>query len=77
MEWFNVHGYLQKKAFRSWLARNIEVIGLADPASKSAGGEKKDDGIVEGDTVTIATGNAVEVNDTTAATRPRKAKKKA
>lgn len=33
-EWFNVHGYLDKKALRRWLAGRIEVIGLADPEAK-------------------------------------------
>lgn len=33
-EWFNIHGFLDKKAFRRWLAGNIEVVGLADPQAK-------------------------------------------
>lgn len=33
-DWFNVHGFLDKKAFRRWLAGNLEVVGHADPAAK-------------------------------------------
>lgn len=33
-DWFNVHGYLDKKAFRRWLAGNLEVVGHADPEAK-------------------------------------------
>lgn len=33
-EWFNIHGYLDKKALRRWLAGKIEFVGLADPAAK-------------------------------------------
>lgn len=35
-DWFNVHGYLDKKAFRRWLAGNLEVVGHADPEAKKA-----------------------------------------
>lgn len=33
---FNIHGYLQKKELRKWLAREIEAVALADPASAKA-----------------------------------------
>ena len=33
-DWFNEHGYLDKKAFRRWLAGNLEVVGHADPEAK-------------------------------------------
>lgn len=33
-QWFNTHGFLDKKALRRWLAGNIEVIALADPEAK-------------------------------------------
>lgn len=29
-----MHGYLDKKAFRRWLAGNLEVVGHADPEAK-------------------------------------------
>jgi Microsomal signal peptidase 25 kDa subunit (SPC25) len=32
-EWFNENGYLQKAKFKKWLARNVEVVGTADPQS--------------------------------------------
>ena len=35
-EWFSKEGYLRQKELKSWLARNIEVVGQADPASKQA-----------------------------------------
>ncbi|KPI45090.1 Signal peptidase complex subunit SPC2 [Cyphellophora attinorum] len=33
---FNVHGFLQKKELHKFLAKKIEVVGLADPKSKAA-----------------------------------------
>ncbi len=29
-QWFNTHGYLQKKEFQAWLAGNIDVLGQAE-----------------------------------------------
>ena len=52
-EWFNTYGYLDKKAFRSWLARNIEVVGLAEKeASKNVEKHEPD----AEDTITVASG---------------------
>jgi Microsomal signal peptidase 25 kDa subunit (SPC25) len=42
-EWFSKEGYLQQKELKSWLARNIEVVGLADPTSKQSVGEAYED----------------------------------
>jgi Microsomal signal peptidase 25 kDa subunit (SPC25) len=36
IEWFNEDGYLQQAELKTWLARNIEVVGKADPQSKEA-----------------------------------------
>jgi len=30
MQWFSKEGYLQRKEFASWLAQNVEVLGLAE-----------------------------------------------
>lgn len=35
-QWFNTHGYLQKKELQSWLAENIEVLGVAQKEGKAA-----------------------------------------
>ncbi|KAJ9643213.1 signal peptidase complex subunit spc2 [Knufia peltigerae] len=35
-QWFNTHGYLQKKELQSWLAQNIEVLGVAQKEGKAA-----------------------------------------
>ena len=71
-EWFNMHGYLDKKAFQRWLANNIEVVGLADPTSTQAG-EKKMDEIIN-ESVTAASGTDAGVS-TPAAKRGRPKKK--
>ncbi|KIW51051.1 hypothetical protein PV05_09806 [Exophiala xenobiotica] len=34
-QWFNTHGYLQKKELHSWLAENIEVLGVAQKEGKA------------------------------------------
>ncbi|KAI1622577.1 microsomal signal peptidase 25 kDa subunit-domain-containing protein [Exophiala viscosa] len=34
-QWFNTHGYLQKKELQAWLAENIEVLGVARSEGKS------------------------------------------
>lgn len=60
-EWFNTYGYLDKKAFQSWLAKNIEVVeSAAKEASKieekhKAKGEEKQGADAE-DTITVASG---------------------
>jgi hypothetical protein len=33
-EWFNEDGYLQHSELKKWLARNIDIVGRADPQSK-------------------------------------------
>jgi hypothetical protein len=34
-EWFNEDGYLQHSELKKWLARNIDIVGRADPQSKA------------------------------------------
>ncbi|KAK5446325.1 signal peptidase complex subunit spc2 [Exophiala xenobiotica] len=34
-QWFNTYGYLQKKELYSWLAENIEVLGVAQKEGKA------------------------------------------
>jgi hypothetical protein len=34
MEWFDEDGHLQHAELKKWLARNIEVVGMADSNSK-------------------------------------------
>lgn len=46
-----MHGYLDKKALKRWLAGNIEVIGLADPESKRAWDEKVEEARVDEEVV--------------------------
>lgn len=44
---FNVHGYLQRKELHKWLAREVAVVGTADPASKAAAMEwEREQGVV-------------------------------
>ena len=61
---FNVHGYLQRKELHKFLARNIEVVGLADPAAAKAPlmGEQEADGkaaaSTQRDTIEVASPGA-------------------
>ena len=34
-KWFNEDGYLQHSELKKWLARNIDIVGRADPQSKA------------------------------------------
>ena len=62
---FNTHGYLQKKELHKFLAREIEMIGLADPEAKQAmmeyereaGGKKVEDGPSMSGALPIADGD--------------------
>lgn len=72
-EWFNTYGYLQKKEFQSWLAKNIEVIGLANPQTATIG-EKKYEQLVE-DTITVASGAESTTGQATPSKRGRPKKK--
>ena len=78
MEWFDENGYLQEKALKTWMARNIEVIGLADPVSKQ-GAEKKYGGVVD-DTmlasISYGASTSSDSTETTPATRGKKSKRK-
>ena len=68
-----MHGFLDKPAFRRWLARNIEVVGLADPASIQAGEKKMNDIINE--SVVAASGVEVGGGQTPAGKKGRPKKK--
>jgi Microsomal signal peptidase 25 kDa subunit (SPC25) len=72
-EWFNTYGYLQKKEFQSWLARNIEVVGLADPQT-AAIGETKYGQLVD-DTITVTSGAESTAGQEMASKRGRLKKK--
>lgn len=50
-QWFNTHGFLDKKALRRWLAGNIEVVGLADPEAKKEWDEEREDERVDEEVV--------------------------
>ena len=50
-DWFNTHGFLDKKALKRWLAGNIEFVGLADPESKRAWEEGVEDARVDEEVV--------------------------
>jgi Microsomal signal peptidase 25 kDa subunit (SPC25) len=43
-KWFNEAGYLQHAELKQWLAKNVEVIGKADPQSKNKGEERNSAG---------------------------------
>lgn len=72
-EWFNVHGYLDKKALRQWLAGNIEVIGLADPESKQAYEEAQEEDRVDEEVVSVG---AIRSGAVAPAAAPESAKKR-
>ena len=76
-EWFNTYGYLQKKEFQSWLSKNIEVVGLADPETVK-GGEKKYEEVLN-NTITVASGAETpsSAGQASPAKRGRPPKKKA
>lgn len=50
-EWFNTHGYLDKKALRRWLAGKIEFVGLADPVAKKEWDEAREEERVDEEVV--------------------------
>ena len=37
-QWFNTHGYLQKKELQAWLAQNIDVLGKATANTQAGDG---------------------------------------
>ncbi|ETN44321.1 uncharacterized protein HMPREF1541_10501 [Cyphellophora europaea CBS 101466] len=69
---FNVHGYLQRAELKKWLAREIEVVGLADPEAAKAVMECEKElagqmGVDVGVSMSGALGDTIEVqsaNDT-------------
>lgn len=50
-QWFNIHGYIDKKALRRWLAGNIEVVGLADPVAKKDWDDEREEERVDEEVV--------------------------
>lgn len=66
-----MHGFLDRKALRRWLAGNIEVVGLGDPDAKKEWEdmerEKKDMGEVEEEIVSQGAARVGAINVTTAA----------
>lgn len=51
-QWFSEDGFLQHKLLRRWLASNIDVVGMADPGSKTVESEEvKEDGLLVGEPV--------------------------
>ena len=74
MDWFNEDGYLQHSELEKWLARNIDVVGRADPQSKAVVEEV----LLDND---LGSGNVVEQSATPAVdersgVKARKTKKK-
>jgi hypothetical protein len=73
-EWFNEDGYLQHSELKKWLARNIDVVGRADPQSKAVVEEALlDSDLGWGDTVDHSGTPAV---DERGGVKARKTKKK-
>ena len=72
-EWFNTQGYLERKAFRRWLAGNIEVVGLADPVAKQEWDQEREDERVDEEVVSegaIRSG-AIATNATSGSAKKR------
>jgi hypothetical protein len=82
-EWFNMHGYIDKPALKKWLAKNIEVVGLAAPESLQAGEKKIED--IAAETIVVGGGDdqvstgatGADVGGTTQTPGKRGRKKKA
>jgi hypothetical protein len=73
-EWFNEDGYLQHSELKKWLARNIDIVGRADPQSKAVVEEVLlDNDFGSGDVVEQAGTPAV---DERSGVKARKMKKK-
>jgi hypothetical protein len=74
MEWFNEDGYLQHSELKKWLARNIDIVGRADPQSKAVVEEiLLDNDLGSGDVVEQSGTPAV---DERSGVKARKTKKK-
>lgn len=74
-EWFNVQGYLEKKAFRRWLAANVEVVGMADPIAKQEWDQAHEDEKVDEEVVSegaIRSGANPAVNNTAQRAKARR-----
>lgn len=67
-DWFNVHGFIDQKAFKTWLAENISVIGMADPASKQSA-EKAYDTVVNDVAISAV---ATSLDTPTSTKKPKK-----
>jgi ketosteroid isomerase-like protein len=75
MEWFNTDGSLQHQELKRWLARNIEVIGLADPESKQVTENKHDD--IVADVMLASMTTSSRAAEQTAAAKGKKSRRKA
>ena len=74
MEWFDKDGVLQQKHLKSWLSKNVEVIGLADPESKSFGIDAIGDASAQSDTIVASiTPDHIEHTPKSKRGRPKKA----
>jgi hypothetical protein len=73
-EWFNEDGYLQHSELKKWLARNIDIVGRADPQSKAV----VEDALLDND---LGSGDVIEQSgapavDERSGVKARKTKKK-
>jgi len=66
-DWFNMHGYLDKKALRRWLAGNLDVVAHADPVAKKEWDDAIEDQRVDEEVVSegAVRSGAERVNATT------------
>ena len=77
-DWFNVHGYLDKKALRRWLAGNLEVVALADPVAKKEWDDAIEDQRVDEEVVSegAVRSGAERVNPTTESSAKKRGRPK-
>lgn len=73
-EWFNLRGFLEKKALRRWLAGNIEFVGMADPEAKKEWDDAREEERVDEEVVSegaIRSGATANSNATTDSAKKR------
>jgi hypothetical protein len=73
-EWFNEDGYLQHAELKKWLATNIDVVGRADPQSKTVVDEVLVDDSLDSGAVVEQSGTSTV--DGRSSVKGRKTKKK-
>ena len=73
MEWFSEDGYLQQPMLKRWLAKNIEVVGLADSQTNKVGGliEVQDESFASG-ALSVEDRPIVDGTGSARAKKPRK-----